>query len=362
MSLQALQAAASRKGAALVAVVEVEGSTPRGVGSKMAVFPDGSSVGTVGGGKVEAVALERAVALLAAEAAGREEGGGAGGALELDLDLTGRETLGETAICGGRVRLLLAPVRNPEALAAALARLERGERSVLVFGSAREGGLLAVLDAEGEAHGGGLPAAAYPFDRGAALASLASGKPCLGPADGRLYDPILPAEKLLILGAGHVGRALALMAPLLGFQVTVGDPREGLADPDRFPQGVRVLAEPFERILAEFPFDASTYAIVVSPGHLSDLDCVRAILGREYRYAGFIGSRRKVRMVLEELKAEGFDPRRVDALAAPVGLDIGAETPEEIAVAVLAELVAWRRSSPALAGMAEDRARRRSAK
>ncbi|MBL8965976.1 MAG: XdhC family protein, partial [Spirochaetaceae bacterium] len=296
MSLQALQAAASRKGAALVAVVEVEGSTPRGVGSKMAVFADGGGVGTVGGGKVEAVAIERAVALLAALAAGREEGG----ALELDLDLTGRETLGETAICGGRVRLLLAPVRDPEALKSALSRLERGERSVLVFGSAKAGGLLAVLDAEGKPQAGSLPAAGIGFDRDAALAALGSGKPSLGPVDGFLYDPILPAEKLLILGAGHVGRALALMAPLLGFEVTVGDPRQGLADPGRFPPEVTVLAEPFERILAEYPFDASTYAIVVSPGHLSDLDCVRAILAREYRYAGFIGSRRKVRMVLEE--------------------------------------------------------------
>lgn len=358
MSLLALQAAASRKGAALVAVVEVEGSTPRGVGSKMAVFADGQSVGTVGGGKVEAVAIERAVALLEAEAAGRGEPG----AMELDLDLTGRETLGETAICGGRVRLLLAPIGDPEALKTALSRLERGERSVLVFGSAMAGGLLAVLDAEGKPHAGALPATEVRFDRDAALASLDSGKPCIGSADGFLYDPILPAEKLLVLGAGHVGRALALMAPLLGFEVTVGDPRQGLADPGRFPPEVRVLAEPFERILAEYPFDSSTYAIVVSPGHLSDLDCVRAILGREYRYAGFIGSRRKVRMVLEELKAEGFDPGRVDALAAPIGLDIGAETPEEIAVAVLAELVAWRRRPPALAGMAEDRARRRSAK
>ena len=86
---------------------------------------------------------------------------------------------------------------------------------------------------------------------------------------------------------------------------------------------------------------------VVSPGHSTDLECVRALLKREYRYAGFIGSRRKVRMILDQAASEGFPADKVKALRAPIGVDIGAETPAEIAVAILAELIATRRGTPA---------------
>jgi len=95
---------------------------------------------------------------------------------------------------------------------------------------------------------------------------------------------------------------------------------------------------------------------------MADLECILAVLGREYRYAGFIGSRRKVRMTLAELRAEGFAPERVDSLCVPIGLDLCAETPEEIAAAILAELVAWRQSSARLPALAQERIAHRNAK
>ncbi len=354
VSLEVLRAATGDEPAVIVAVIEVEGSTPRGAGSKMAVFADGRTVGTVGGGIVEAVAIERARGLLAAE--------GTQSSIELDLDLAGCNARGDEAICGGRVRLIAWKV-DPAPLRAALARVDAGRKTVLVLGDASANcGLIAAIDDDGIPLGTAHAIAADgEFDLERARFALQAERPCFDEA-GHFYDPLCPPERLLILGAGHVGRAIARMAPLLGFSVTIGDPRPALADPARFPLDVKVECAPFPAIIEHFPFGPHAYAVVVSPGHLSDLDCIRAVLGKEYRYAGFIGSRRKVRMVCDALVAEGFDPARVNALAAPIGLDVGAETPEEIAVAVLAEITAYRRASPQLPAIVEERERRRKAK
>lgn len=356
MSIEVLKSLTFGGRAVLAVILEVEGSTPRGAGTKMAVLPDGRVVGTVGGGKIEAFAIERAKAMLVA--AGLEGSGSV--AAEYDLDLMGNEVGGDSMICGGRVRLILEPVPGPAPILEALKRVERGERSVLVFEPAPRG-LVAVLDAGcGIAWQAESLPGPFPVDREAALSALTSGQARM--TDGRLYDPLCPPDQLLILGAGHVGRSLAELATRVGFSVTVVDPRPELADLARFLPSVRVLAGPFEGLIAEYPFGPSTYVVVVSPDHQADLECIRAVLGREYRYAGFIGSRHKVRMTLGALKSEGFDPNRVDALCAPIGMDIGAETPEEIAVSILAEIVAWRRSSPRLPVLAEERTVRRNAK
>jgi xanthine dehydrogenase accessory factor len=178
-----------------------------------------------------------------------------------------------------------------------------------------------------------------------AARALADGRPWYDEAAGTFCDPLLPEEKLLILGGGHVAKALAGMAPALGFTVTVVDDRPEFIRQDRFPEGVRALQSAFEPAVAEFPFDAATCAVIMTRGHLLDLACVRAVLKRPYRYAGFMGSARKTRLILEQLEKDGCDPARVAALWAPIGLDIGAETPAELAVAILAELVAVRRNA-----------------
>lgn len=331
-------------------VLEAEGSTPRGSGSRLVLLPDGALFGTVGGGKVEGLAIERARGLLAT-----------GGRAELRLDLSGREVLGSEMICGGRVLLALESVTDPAPFAAAARLLAEGRSCVLVSFLAEE--RRCVLDEEGRLVGA-PPAGGFAPEAAVAAEVLATGRARLA-GQGRgaaFYEALAPEDRLLVLGAGHVGRALALLAPALGFSVTVADPRPELADPARFPAGVEVLARDFVDAIRDFPFGPRAYAVVVSPGHLADLDCVRAVLGREYKYAGFIGSRRKVRMILDEARREGFDPARVEALHAPIGLDIGAETPEEIAVAVLAEMIAVRRASPNLACFAEERTARRNAK
>jgi xanthine dehydrogenase accessory factor len=216
-------------------------------------------------------------------------------------------------------------------------------------------GCTAILDRDGALVAG----RADPADTVPAAKAAASGRAVLSDDASRFYDPVLPPERLLVLGGGHVGRAVAAFAVGLDFKVTIADDRPGFADPGRLPSDVEVLQGAYADLIGRFPFGPSTYVLVVTPGHLSDLDCARAVLKREYRYLGIIGSRRKVRMVMERLVAEGHDPRRVEALFSPVGIDIGAETPQEIAVSILAEMVAVRHDSPALAAMEADRKRRR---
>lgn len=166
---------------------------------------------------------------------------------------------------------------------------------------------------------------------------------CCGGAMEAFVEPLKPMEQLVIYGGGHVGLALAGLAQGLGFSVTVVDEREEFADPGRFPPGVRVLEADPLRVLDGLPFGAHCYHLVVTHRHDLDQDLVERLLPRELAWVGLIGSRAKVARFSLRLRAAGFDPALFERLAAPVGLDIGAETPEEIAVSVAAELIRRRR-------------------
>jgi xanthine dehydrogenase accessory factor len=257
----------------------------------------------------------------------------------LEIDMQGLEAEGPAMVCGGTSRILVEPLAEAGAYRAAADLLKRGERALLVKRLAT--GETAVMDAAGAWVFGRIAGA----DPALAAHALASGHPALAEAEGLFFDPVLPREKLLILGGGHVGRALAAIAPGLGFLLTVGDDRPEYADPARFPAGTPTLCGTFTEIVARYEFDPSTYVVIVTRGHLCDLECVRAVLGKAYRYAGFMGSSRKTRLVMAQVAEEDFDPRKVEALCAPIGLEIGAETPEELAVAIAGELIAVRRDA-----------------
>jgi len=153
----------------------------------------------------------------------------------------------------------------------------------------------------------------------------------------------LPPERLVIFGAGHVGRALAALASGLGFAATVVDDRPEFLDATRFPAAVELWqAGPgFDGELP--PVDGSTYVAVVTRCHRTDLEALRRALETPARYLGLIGSRRKVRLILERLRQEGFSDACLDTLRAPIGLPIGACTPEEIAVSIAGEMIQVRR-------------------
>jgi xanthine dehydrogenase accessory factor len=162
----------------------------------------------------------------------------------------------------------------------------------------------------------------------------------------RLFLEVLEGEtRVLICGAGHIALPLARFAREVGFSVTVVDDRSDFADPSRFP-GCQVLAEDFARALRGMPLGPGNYAVVITRGHEHDVECLTQILRRETAYVGLIGSRRRVRLVLELLEREGIPAERLREVFTPIGLPVGAESPEEIALAITAELVCVRREGP----------------
>jgi len=158
-------------------------------------------------------------------------------------------------------------------------------------------------------------------------------------------DPLLPDPHLYIVGAGHVGHELGRIAAAVGFRIHVVDDREKFASAERFP-GADVIVEPIPEWLHRADIAASAYVVVLTRGHTHDLDAMRALAARELRYLGLIGSRAKVARIYSLLLEEGLPSECLARIHAPIGLEIGAVTPAEIAVSILAELIAVRRGAP----------------
>jgi len=156
-------------------------------------------------------------------------------------------------------------------------------------------------------------------------------------------EPILPPAELYIFGAGHVATSLYRVARIVGFDVTIVDDRETYANRERFPEAQQVLAEDFDAAMAKLTPSESSYIVIVTRGHRDDMRVLRWAVQTPARYVGMIGSKRKTATIFKELRFEGLAAGLLERVHAPVGLDIGALTPEEIAVSIMAELIAKRR-------------------
>jgi xanthine dehydrogenase accessory factor len=157
-------------------------------------------------------------------------------------------------------------------------------------------------------------------------------------------EPILPPAELYIFGAGHVAASLYRIARIAGFDVTVVDDREAYANRERFPDAQQVIAEDFDKAMGQLVPSESSYIVIVTRGHRDDMRILRWAVQTPARYVGMIGSKRKTITIFKELQQEGLPAELFDRVHAPVGLDIGAITPEEIAVSITAELIARRRN------------------
>jgi xanthine dehydrogenase accessory factor len=153
-------------------------------------------------------------------------------------------------------------------------------------------------------------------------------------------EPIEPSPELYVIGAGHVGLHLARLAHEVGFRVHVVDDREKFANAERFPDAVEIVVDDIPAWLARTALSPHAYAVIVTRGHTNDLDALRALAPRELRYLGLIGSRAKVARIYDALTTEQMPAEHLTHVHAPIGLDIGAVTPQEIAVSILAELIA----------------------
>ncbi len=240
--------------AALATIVKRTGSTPRKDNAKMLIREDGSSVGSVGGGCVEAEAWQLAKQVIAS---GRSD--------NLRYQMTDEEAESEGLVCGGSVEIFV--------------------------------------------------------------------------------EPIMPNPRLVILGAGHVGQAVAEAVNRVGFDVSVVDDRESFASPERFPPATEIRVQPFEDGLGDLKIVPDDFVLIVTRGHSHDQVALESAIRTEAGYVGLVGSRRKIQILVKNLLEAGHGVEAFRNLYAPIGLDIGSETPQEIAVSVAAEMIALRKGS-----------------
>lgn len=238
---------------ALATIVQAVGSSPQKEGAKMLVRDDGTVLGTLGGGCLEAEVKE--IALMTMRG---------GSPISVPFDLTEKEG---GLVCGGKI---------------------------LVY-----------------------------------------------------IEPIVPEPNLIILGAGHVGKALSHIAKFAGFRVTVADDREEFANREAIPHADEIVVEHFDRVLSDVSIDNGCYVVIATRGHNHDLEALAAALRTDAGYIGLLGSRRKKALLLKALRERGFSEREIGRVVVPVGLPIGSVTPEEIAVSIMAQVIQKRRGNAA---------------
>jgi xanthine dehydrogenase accessory factor len=262
-------------------LVETRGSTPQKAGAAMLVFPDGSQFGTLGGGCVEAEVKRRALGILTA--------GLAVPATYL-FDHAGQLV----AQSGGTLEA------------------QRDGKFIDAPPSVRQN-----LPDVGE-------------------------RPRPSAVGGIAYLPNLERCRLLIVGGGHIGQAVGNGATDLDFDVTVVDDRAEYVTRERFPRAVQLLSGDVGETLKQVEVTSDTYCLIVTRGHNHDEEALFHLIDRGARYVGMIGSKRKIKLIFDDLEAEGISPEALGRVHAPVGIDIGSQTVPEIAVSILAELVAHR--------------------
>ena len=158
-----------------------------------------------------------------------------------------------------------------------------------------------------------------------------------------LIEPYFPESRLIVLGGGHIAKPLAEFGSKVGFLVTVVDDRPMFANQDRFPDADQVICESFNNCFDQINLNESSFVVIVTRGHRHDYDCLKQVLNYKIAYIGMIGSRRRVKGVKEQLLHEGCPPELINKVNAPIGLHIGAVTPEEIAISIIAQVISYRR-------------------
>jgi xanthine dehydrogenase accessory factor len=165
-----------------------------------------------------------------------------------------------------------------------------------------------------------------------------------GSGGGILAEPYFPEPRLIVLGGGHIAKPLVEFGAKVGFQVTVVDDRPMFADKDRFPDAEKVLCERFDNCIAQLGLNENAFVVIMIREHRHDLECLKQLLSVDTAFIGMIGSKRSVDFVKAQLLTEGFPEALTDRVNAPVGLDIGAKTPEEIAISIIAQLISRRKT------------------
>jgi len=328
---------------ALATLITRVGSAPRAVGAKYLIKGEGSSVGSIGGGCVEAEVWQEAQKVME-----KREG------KILHFDLTSEQLAEGGLICGGNINIFLEPLReefldiyqevtriNQKGGAAILATL------VSVDGDLPKGESLKVLMKNSvEKIGsllGGLELEKKILREGEALLREKRPKVLVLSSEERrmeiLLEPIFSEPTVYLFGGGHVSEQVAPLAKKVHFKVVVIDDREMFANRERFPEADAVIVSEFERCFEQLNIDDSSYIVIVTRGHLYDGFVLEQAIKSKARYVGMIGSKKKIWTLYQNLMEKGITKETLDHVHAPIGIDINSETPEEIAVSIVAELI-----------------------
>ncbi|MFB3882765.1 MAG: XdhC family protein [Armatimonadota bacterium] len=320
------------------------GSVPLVAESKLLLREDGTMLGTVGGGLLEARVIEAARQVLAC-----------GEPQILGFELTADQAARAGMICGGRCAVLVEPIEpdTDAAVYAAVAEAAGSHQPVVMATLFSETHTAKIAFVNGElildqsAADSSTPRLLDSSSlRAIAEEILESGRPRFIEEPLRVHlDPLIPPPTAFIFGAGHVAIPVAHLAGLVGFRVVVIDDRAEFANRERFPNADDVMVASVEDAFSGIAVDGNSYVVTITRGHAMDEEVVAHALRTPARYIGMIGSKRKVAGVLGRLRERGFTDADLSRVHAPIGLDINAETVEEIAVSIIAELIAVRRGS-----------------
>ncbi len=325
----------------LATIVRHEGATPRTAGSKMIVTREGRGIGTIGGGALEAAVMVRACQLIKQE---QSE--------VMHFDLSGDVITAKDMICGGRADVLLdcvlpTPV-NRDIFGQWQQFLEKNRQGCLVTVALKTNYTLfrtihSLVRYDGKIEGP-FPLGRSVLEKVLATAHAATRIQTLWFEKALVVvEPSASVSTAYLFGAGHLAQPTARLAALVGFQVWVLDDRKDYVHPERFPEAHRLtVLDSFEQAFTDLEVTADSYVIIFTHGHLHDKIVLAQALATDAGYIGMIASRRKRNTIYDALRAEGVHQSQIDRVHSPIGLAIGAETPEEIAVSIVAEMILQR--------------------
>ena len=326
---------------ALATILSVEGSSPRKVGAKILALDNGELVGTIGGGLFEANVCDVARVCL-----------NSGVSVRRRFAFLGKDIESDQMICGGSVEVLI------EFVSADSQIKEKIYRKLLGSLDARVSSFLLkkINLAEGESISGEIQHLCVD-DRGSRFGDFPDADECVGSIPPRrlikpaqflttsektppvLLEWVFPRNVVYIFGAGHVGAALCHLASYVDFEVVMIDDRDEYANPENLPDASETIVANFENAFSSISIDQDSYIVIVTKGHAHDRTTLSHALKTKACYIGMIGSQRKTKLIFDSLVNEGFAESDLERVHAPIGLSIGGETPQEIAVSIVAELI-----------------------
>jgi len=328
---------------ALATLITRVGSAPRAVGAKYLVKGDGTSLGSIGGGCVEAEVWQKAQKVME-EAKGEI----------LHFDLTSAQLAEGGLICGGNIDIFLEPLKEDFLnVYQEVSRIkQKGSSAILATLVSVDGDFpkgessKTLIKASGEKVGsllGGVELEKKILTQGEALLREKNPKVLVFRHEDRkievLLEPVFSEPTVYIFGGGHISEQLAPLAKKVHFKVVVVDDREMFANRERFPEADEVIVSEFEKCFDRLNIDDSSYIIIVTRGHLYDGFVLEQAVKTKACYIGMIGSKKKIKTLYEILVKKGVSKETLNRVHAPIGLDINSETPEEISVSIVAELI-----------------------